>query len=141
MAPPHVVLPAPTMEYAVPAQRMVPARTVTVVRECRDVAMHPVVTSTAAINLMTPQYELHCDRLCCVNAPDRLVLEGNVRVTYRKNGQQYRIEGERVLMNLKDGTFTVDTNSHGATWQRQPGAATELRQSIHIMPVPTSYED
>lgn len=62
------------------------------------------------VHLVTPLLEAYCERLTSdAGNPDRLVLEGDVQVTCKRNGQSVRIQGQRVLVNLSEGTFTVES--------------------------------
>ncbi len=126
---PHVVVmphaPMPTVA-ATPAVRM-----------RRIIEAQPTTTCVPQAHLVTPHFEAHCERMSCNNTQDRIILEGDVRLTCKKDGQQYRVEGQRVVVNLQDGTFAVESSAKGPAWQR----STEVRQSIHVVPVPPCPED
>ncbi len=62
---------------------------------------------TKPAHLVTPELEAHCQR---INHKDGMViLEGNVLLLCKKNAQPIRIEASRVVVNMKDGSFVVDT--------------------------------
>ncbi|MBI2804371.1 MAG: hypothetical protein HYX68_05225 [Planctomycetes bacterium] len=67
--------------------------------------------------LVTPDFEAHCERMS--NRGDTIVLEGNVLLLCKKHAQPIRIEAQRVIVNMKDGTFSVE---HGA----RPGLPTHF---------------
>jgi hypothetical protein len=80
----------------------------------RHVAMAPVVHNAQKVHLVTEHFEAHCDSLRCVNGNVHcVILEGDVRLSCKKCGQAVRIEAPRVVVNVKDGTFTV-TAQQGA---------------------------
>jgi hypothetical protein len=41
-----------------------------------------------------------------------ILLEGDVRLVSKKNGQLIRIEAQRVMLNMNDGTFTVESGAN-----------------------------
>jgi hypothetical protein len=60
------------------------------------------------VHLATEFFEAHCDTLRCVGE-NVMVLEGDVRLTSKKGGHPIRIEAARVQVNMKDGTFKVES--------------------------------
>jgi hypothetical protein len=60
------------------------------------------------IHLVTAHFDVYCKRLTRLGNPDHMLLEGDVRLISMRNGQTIRIEGERVLVRVNDGTFTVE---------------------------------
>jgi hypothetical protein len=59
--------------------------------------------------LVTPDLEAHCERM--THKGDMIVLEGSVLLLSKKHAQPVRVEGQRILVNLKDGSFTVESVS------------------------------
>ena len=56
--------------------------------------------------LVTPDFEAHCDQM--VHHGDSIHLIGNVMLLCKKHAQPLRIEGERIVLNLNDGSFVVE---------------------------------
>jgi hypothetical protein len=72
--------------------------------------------SSHKVHLATEHFEAHCNALHCVNGdPHRVVLEGDVRLSCKKCGQSVHIEAPRVIVNMKDGTFVVESLKSAAT--------------------------
>lgn len=63
------------------------------------------------VHLVTPQMEAHCERLTSAGNGEHIILEGDVQLTCNRNGQTIRIQGQRVIVHLSDGTFTVESAS------------------------------
>jgi hypothetical protein len=57
--------------------------------------------------LVTPDFEAHCDHM--IQRGDTIQLVGNVMLLCKKYAQPLRIEGQRILLNLNDGSFVVET--------------------------------
>jgi hypothetical protein len=64
---------------------------------------HPVRPA----KLVTPDFEAHCEKM--THKGDMIVLEGNVLLLCKKHAQPMRVEGQRVLVNMKDGSFSVES--------------------------------
>jgi hypothetical protein len=124
--PQHVVMPHPV---PVPRGDVLVARNVEIDVKHRGQAQQA--------RLATPHLDAQCERITCVGGPDRVVLEGHVRLTYKKGGQQVQIVAERVTVNVKEETFTVD----GAAPRSATLPAVDVRRSIHVVPVPPCPED
>jgi hypothetical protein len=58
-------------------------------------------------HLVTPDLDAHCERMH--HRGDMVVLEGNVLLLCKKHAQPLRIEAQRVLVNMRDGSFTVES--------------------------------
>jgi outer membrane protein TolC len=121
--------PVPPPSYSVPATSSMPVQSQPVeyvqTPVVRGVATSGVATSNVRaatppvevpappakqnVHLMTPHFEAHCDRLTSAGGSDHILLEGNVRLSCIRNGQIIQIQGQRVLVHLSDGTFTVDS--------------------------------
>jgi RNA polymerase sigma factor (sigma-70 family) len=63
------------------------------------------------VHLVTEQFEADCDRLTGAGNSDHMILEGDVQLTCKRHGELVRIQGERVQIHLKDGTFSVESTS------------------------------
>lgn len=72
--------------------------------------MH-VAAGEYRVLLATPNLDAECQRMTFVGTKDRVLLEGKVRLTCRKEGQTSKIEANRVLVDLVRGTFTVETGA------------------------------
>ena len=68
-------------------------------------------TSTAAVkqpaHFVTPELEAHCQRI--THRDGQVILEGNVMMVCKKHAQPMRVEAQRVIVNMRDGSFTVDS--------------------------------
>jgi hypothetical protein len=62
-----------------------------------------------SVHFATPQLEAHCEKLTSAGNPDEIVLEGDVHLTCKRNGQTVRIQGQRVVVHLASGSFTVES--------------------------------
>jgi hypothetical protein len=89
--------------------------------------------SKRKVHLATAQFEANCERLTSVAESNQMLLEGDVDLTCQRNGQTIRIQGQRVRVNLADGTFTVEaapetqpseTGFRGIPW----------KQGVHVQP-------
>jgi hypothetical protein len=58
-------------------------------------------------HFVTPDLDVRCDRM--QQTGDIIVLEGNVLLLSKKHAQPMRIEAERVILNMSNGSFTVDS--------------------------------
>jgi hypothetical protein len=61
------------------------------------------------VHVVTAHFDAYCERLTRLANPDHMLLEGDVRLSCNRNGQTIRIEGQRVLVRVNDGTFTVES--------------------------------
>lgn len=87
--------------------------------------------ATKPAHLVTPDLEAHCQRI--THRDGLVILEGNVVLLCKKHAQPIRIEAPRVVVNMKDGSFTVDS-------QTAPTSATSfgvMRTTNVVMPAPT----
>ncbi len=82
-----------------------------------------------AVHLVTPQLEAHCQRLSESGDRDHVLLEGNVQLTCKRNGQLIHIQGQYVRVNLAEGTFTVEA----------PPVARPSAQRVRVSPPPANY--
>lgn len=118
----------------------------------RHVVLAPVAPRAQKVHLVTEHFEAHCESLHCVNGePHRIVLEGDVRLTSKKCGHTVNIEAPCVVVNMKDGTFAVESGSPAAAQGVQPTPpvmlwtpTTDLLRGLQwtgqSMPVPVHYQ-
>jgi hypothetical protein len=59
-------------------------------------------------HLVTPELEAHCHRM--IHRGETILLEGDVMLLCKKHAQPIRIKAQRVIVNMKDGTFTVESD-------------------------------
>lgn len=59
--------------------------------------------------LVTPDLEAVCERMH--HRGDVVVLEGNVLLLCKKHAQPVRVEAQRVIVNMKDGSFSVEADA------------------------------
>jgi hypothetical protein len=93
----------------------------------------PLTHSVKPVHLVTPELEAHCERMH--HRGDAIVLEGNVLFLCKKHAQPIRIEAQRVIVNMRDGSFIVEsdirpTTSSSFGVQRTPAAAPGVSSSI-----------
>jgi hypothetical protein len=69
-----------------------------------QVAQHHV----RPVHFVTPDLDAHCERMH--HQGDMVVLEGNVLMVCKKHAQPIRIEAQRVVVNMRDGSFRVESN-------------------------------
>jgi hypothetical protein len=107
-------------------------------------ACSPVAAPGARpVHLVTPEFEAQCDRLNCAGSADRLVLEGDVRLLWKQGGRNLRIEAARVLINVKEGTFTVERAANATVRHEQFGTARpavyQPVEQLHYVAPPMQY--
>jgi hypothetical protein len=89
--------------HAIAAQPMCAPPPPPVVHVAECVADAPAVKHA---HLVTPDLEAHCIRM--THRGDTIILEGDVILLNKKHAQPIRIEAQRAVINMKDGTITVD---------------------------------
>lgn len=57
----------------------------------------------------TNQFEADCKSLTSAGNPELIILVRNVHLVCNRNGQIIRVGGQRVVLNLGDGTYTVES--------------------------------
>lgn len=89
----------------------------------------PTVPSPArpSVHLVTPQFEAHCEKLSTTGSGENVILEGDVTLTCKRNGQTLRIQGQRVTVKLADGSFTVE------------GTGAVNMPAVNLPPMPPVY--
>ena len=55
----------------------------------------------------TPDLEAHCQKI--THRSDTVILEGSVLLLVKKHAQPVRVNAERVIVNMKDGSYTIET--------------------------------
>jgi hypothetical protein len=93
---------------------------------------------------VTPDLEAHCQRI--VHKDGMVILEGNVLMICKKHAQPLRIEAPRVVLNMKDGSFTVEaqalttltTSSFGVMRTTGVVEVPMPQRVIQVLPVPAS---
>jgi hypothetical protein len=71
------------------------------------------VTPARPARFVTPELEAHCERM--THRGDQIILEGHVLLLCKKHAQPIRIEAERVVVNMKDGSFQVESTPQTVT--------------------------
>jgi hypothetical protein len=144
--PMPMLMPHPLpVRMPLPAHRPLPATVVARGPVCETAACVSVVHNAQAVHLVTPHFEARCERMTG-GAGDRLVLEGDVQLTCKKHGQDIRIAAARVVVDVKEGTFTVESG-RAATAAAHPGvyhivpAGGQVIRSVHIVPVPAAPQE
>ncbi|MBI3407052.1 MAG: hypothetical protein HY040_01685 [Planctomycetes bacterium] len=61
------------------------------------------------LRLVGADMEALCLRFSTGQSADQVILEGDVRLTSKRGGQMVQLQAQRVIMNLKNGTFTVES--------------------------------
>lgn len=98
----------------------------------RQIAPSRNVAQAQHAHLVTPDLEAHCERM--IHKGDMIMLEGEVRLVSRKNGQPVRIEAHRVLLNMKDGTYTVESDVCPARTSRFGVSRTSGENTLRYVP-------
>jgi hypothetical protein len=139
-------VPPPYMPPPVPVYAPVPAACVlptafdecVAVPECAATGCPGLIVSQhgGRVRVVLGHYRAECDKVTGSRG-ERLVLEGNVRLVSQRHGQTLQIEGERVILNVKDEQFIVE-NARGAQQSRinvAPLCAPEACQAVTHAPV------
>lgn len=63
------------------------------------------------LRLVGADMEAQCQRFSTGHRADQVILEGDVRLTSKRGGQMVQLQAQRVTMNLKNGTFTVESTA------------------------------
>ncbi|MBM3993594.1 MAG: hypothetical protein FJ303_05500 [Planctomycetes bacterium] len=77
------------------------------VQSTRAVTVVAMAQPVRPVRLVTPDLEAHCERMH--HHGDTVVLEGNVLLFVKKHAQPIRVEAHRVVVNMKDGSFAVES--------------------------------
>lgn len=92
----------PPRPVAAPPVHWVPAPTPATVMSM------PMMPPVKHARLVTPDFEAHCERM--TQRGDMIILEGNVMLLSKKHAQPMRVEACRVVVNMRDGSFTVESD-------------------------------
>ena len=141
----------PTYEYRQVVQ-VAPAQPVPPPPAFRPTPTAVRAPQQAAVKFITPDFEAHCETM--LQRGDVITLQGNVLLLCRKHAQPVRIEAPRVHVNLKDGSWTVDsgvemprpvslTPTSGPTlaydvMMPAPGMPVTTQRIYHVLPLPQS---
>ncbi len=108
-----------------------------IAREVMAITAPATINARSAkhVHFATPDLEAHCERI--THRGDLVVLEGDVKLHCKKHGQRVCIEAQRVTLNMKDGTFTVDSDAARSTARMALPVHTNARQ-VQWVPVPPS---
>jgi hypothetical protein len=68
-----------------------------------------IVAKDGVVHITTSKFEAFCSTVTCTSNHDRVVLEGNVRLVSKKGSETTRIEAPRVVVDLNQGTFTIES--------------------------------
>jgi hypothetical protein len=97
----------------------------------QQVAVMQAAHNAQKVHMTTEFFEAHCDSLRCAGE-NVMVLEGDVRLTAKKGGHPIRIEAARVSVNMKDGTFNVESAATVAV----PVATPFQLERVQMVPAP-----
>src|SRR5262249_7192978 len=75
-----------------------------------DASIH-ITHDGNGIRVQSPSFNAHCDHVTLQDGQNRVLLEGNVRLSVHGENQPARIEAQRVLVNLRDGSFEVNPSA------------------------------
>jgi hypothetical protein len=70
-------------------------------------------TPTPLPRFESPDFEVHCEKIA--HRGDTVVFEGNVLLLSKKHAQPIRINAQRVILNMKDGSYTVESGRVSTT--------------------------
>jgi hypothetical protein len=71
--------------------------------------VHAAPAQIKPVRFATPDLDGHCERMS--HQGDTVVLEGNVVLLVKKHAQPIRIEAQRVIVNMRDGSFQVTSTA------------------------------
>ena len=84
-------------------------------------------------HFVTPDFDGHCEKI--THRGDSVILEGNVMLLCKKHAQPIRVEGQRIVVNMKDGSYSVETNLPKApVGIHIRGSASELQHQHEVAP-------
>ncbi|MFO0865514.1 MAG: hypothetical protein U0744_12840 [Gemmataceae bacterium] len=68
-------------------------------------------------HIVGANFDAFCRKATMLPGCPCVMMEGNVQMTTKRNGQSIRIEGQRIIVNVTDGTFTAESDSNGVVGQ------------------------
>jgi hypothetical protein len=94
-----------------------------------------VAQQTRPVHLVTPDLEAHCERMH--HQGDTVILEGNVLLLCKKHALPMRIEAQRVAVNMRDGSFHVDSMV-----RQMPVSSFGVQRTsaVEMMPIPMNTD-
>jgi hypothetical protein len=101
----------------------------------------PTTAPIKIARLVTPDFEAHCEKM--THKGDTIVLEGNVMFLSKKHANPLRVEAHRIVVNMKDGSFMVDSEVRPMPTVghlRLPLTEEMLQRIQIVMPTPTVVE-
>ena len=102
----------------------------------RVIELATIAPRPSVAHLVTPDLDAHCERM--PHRGDVVILEGNVLLLCKKHAQPIRIEAQRVIVNMKDGSFTVESDPRPTTATSSFGV---MRTSgLEILPSHVTFE-
>ncbi|HZZ82440.1 MAG TPA: hypothetical protein VFE62_28335 [Gemmataceae bacterium] len=93
----------------------------------------PVNLGGRTAKFVTPDFEAHCAHIS--QRGDTVELTGNVLLLCKKNAQPVRIEAQRIVLNLANGTYVADSVSTLPAMS-MPMSVGTMRMSIIAEPAP-----
>ncbi len=85
----------------------------------------PIPPRAKHAHFVTPDFDAHCERI--THRGDNVILEGNAMLLCKKHAQPIRVEGQRIVVNMKDGSFSVETEIPHAVGTHPRGNAIEMQ--------------
>jgi hypothetical protein len=73
------------------------------------------------IQVKHPTMQACADTLCSTGAPEQFVLDGHVKLSFKKDGQQTKVMADRVLVNLADGGLVIESTADGQQYGTSKG--------------------
>ncbi len=91
------------------------------------------------VHLSTPHFEAHCQRMTSSGTSDHLLLEGDVELFTKRHGQSLRVQGQRIVVHLSDGAFTVEATSTPPQPIAPAPAQSMVPASVFVPVQPAAY--
>jgi hypothetical protein len=82
----------------------------------------------------TPDLEVHCEKM--THRGDMVVFEGDVMLLSKKHAQPIRVNAQRVILNLKDGSYAVESARQISLPVSSFGVLRMSSKSEHCVPPP-----
>src|SRR5262249_37700804 len=105
-APAKVVLFEKTFECPVPCPAL--ARPAVAMPFQQGAVPMQISVAGRQIRIKTSSMEVCCDRMTCLGPNDRVLLEGNVCVTFFMPDRPATIQAERMVVSFADGSYAVN---------------------------------
>jgi hypothetical protein len=75
----------------------------------RVISVVQVAHHVQPVHFVTPELEAHCEHMH--HRGDMVILEGSVLLVCKKHAMPIRIEAQRVIVNMRDGSYTVESGA------------------------------